>query len=149
PRLRAGNAVLPRYLTGRYRSGQTGRTVNPLANAFSGSNPLLPRLAVKLINTCSAVDCPLRLENSRSCTETHEKPPKCMYFWQRMAASFDPCRRCPYPSGESKAHIRSHHQPAESFASSFALLTILVARCHAAIFVGFPASFLTFVMRRP
>ncbi len=28
--------------TGRYRSGQTGRTVNPLAYAFSGSNPLLP-----------------------------------------------------------------------------------------------------------
>ena len=27
---------------GRYRSGQTGRTVNPLAYAFSGSNPLLP-----------------------------------------------------------------------------------------------------------
>lgn len=30
--------------TGRYRSGQTGRTVNPLAYAFSGSNPLLPIL---------------------------------------------------------------------------------------------------------
>src|SRR4051812_49255951 len=29
-------------VTGRYRSGQTGRTVNPLAYAFSGSNPLLP-----------------------------------------------------------------------------------------------------------
>ena len=31
----AGNA-------GRYRSGQTGRTVNPLAYAFTGSNPVLP-----------------------------------------------------------------------------------------------------------
>ena len=29
---------------GRYRSGQTGWTVNPLAHAFSGSNPLLPKL---------------------------------------------------------------------------------------------------------
>ena len=28
--------------TGRYRSGQTGRTVNPLAYAFAGSNPALP-----------------------------------------------------------------------------------------------------------
>ena len=28
--------------TGRYRSGQTGRTVNPLAYAFTGSNPVLP-----------------------------------------------------------------------------------------------------------
>jgi hypothetical protein len=27
---------------GRYRSGQTGQTVNLLAYAFSGSNPLLP-----------------------------------------------------------------------------------------------------------
>ena len=27
---------------GRYRSGQTGRTVNPLAYAFDGSNPSLP-----------------------------------------------------------------------------------------------------------
>jgi hypothetical protein len=27
---------------GRYRSGQTGRTVNPLAYAFAGSNPALP-----------------------------------------------------------------------------------------------------------
>src|ERR1700709_1063467 len=30
--------------TGRYRSGQTGRTVNPLAYAFVGSNPTLPTL---------------------------------------------------------------------------------------------------------
>ena len=30
--------------TGRYRSGQTGRTVNPLAFAFAGSNPALPIL---------------------------------------------------------------------------------------------------------
>ena len=29
---------------GRYRSGQTGQTVNLLAYAFSGSNPLLPML---------------------------------------------------------------------------------------------------------
>ena len=29
-------------ITGRYRSGQTGRTVNPLAYAFAGSNPALP-----------------------------------------------------------------------------------------------------------
>ena len=30
--------------TGRYRSGQTGRTVNPLAYAFAGSNPALPTI---------------------------------------------------------------------------------------------------------
>jgi hypothetical protein len=30
--------------TGRYRSGQTGRTVNPLAYAFKGSNPFLPTI---------------------------------------------------------------------------------------------------------
>ena len=29
-------------IMGRYRSGQTGQTVNLLAHAFSGSNPLLP-----------------------------------------------------------------------------------------------------------
>ncbi|CAN5599460.1 hypothetical protein BH20VER3_BH20VER3_23480 [soil metagenome] len=29
---------------GRYRSGQTGRTVNPLAYAFAGSNPALPTI---------------------------------------------------------------------------------------------------------
>ena len=27
---------------GRFRSGQTGRTVNPLAYAFAGSSPALP-----------------------------------------------------------------------------------------------------------
>jgi hypothetical protein len=32
----------PNLLKGRYRSGQTGRTVNPLAYAFTGSNPVLP-----------------------------------------------------------------------------------------------------------
>ena len=32
----------PFLATGRYRSGQTGRTVNPLAYAFVGSNPTLP-----------------------------------------------------------------------------------------------------------
>ena len=31
-----------RSFPGRYRSGQTGQTVNLLAYAFSGSNPLLP-----------------------------------------------------------------------------------------------------------
>lgn len=35
-------SLYQRSPTGRYRSGQTGRTVNPLAYAFSGSNPLLP-----------------------------------------------------------------------------------------------------------
>jgi hypothetical protein len=30
---------------GRYRSGQTGRTVNPLAYAFAGSNPALPTIS--------------------------------------------------------------------------------------------------------
>src|SRR5436190_11992952 len=30
---------------GRYRSGQTGRTVNPLAYAFTGSNPVLPTIS--------------------------------------------------------------------------------------------------------
>ena len=29
-------------LAGRYRSGQTGQTVNLLAHAFEGSNPSLP-----------------------------------------------------------------------------------------------------------
>ena len=32
------------FITGRYRSGQTGQTVNLLANAFAGSNPALPIL---------------------------------------------------------------------------------------------------------
>ena len=36
---------------GRYRSGQTGRTVNPLAYAFKGSNPFLPTIS----QTCSSV----------------------------------------------------------------------------------------------
>src|ERR1700739_1944766 len=31
-------------ITGRYRSGQTGQTVNLLAHAFAGSNPALPIL---------------------------------------------------------------------------------------------------------
>ena len=38
------NARLYRQ-AGRYRSGQTGRTVNPLAYAFVGSNPTLPIFA--------------------------------------------------------------------------------------------------------
>src|SRR5207237_10763533 len=38
---------------GRYRSGQTGRTVNPLAYAFSGSNPLLPTLYRAQLSTAS------------------------------------------------------------------------------------------------
>ena len=29
---------------GRYRSGQTGQTVNLLAHAFAGSNPALPTI---------------------------------------------------------------------------------------------------------
>jgi hypothetical protein len=45
---------------------------------------------------------------------------------------------------------RSRHQPGESFASSFALLTILfrslVACSHATIFVGFPESFPTLLI---
>ncbi len=36
---------------GRYRSGQTGRTVNPLAYAFVGSNPTLPTPALQF--SCS------------------------------------------------------------------------------------------------
>ena len=34
--------INPSHRSGRYRSGQTGRTVNPLAYAFAGSNPALP-----------------------------------------------------------------------------------------------------------
>ena len=35
-------------ITGRYRSGQTGQTVNLLAHAFAGSNPALPNpLSIK------------------------------------------------------------------------------------------------------
>ena len=34
---------------GRYRSGQTGETVNLLAHAFSGSNPLLPNAVLLLL----------------------------------------------------------------------------------------------------
>jgi hypothetical protein len=34
--------------TGRYRSGQTGQTVNLLAYAFAGSNPALPILRSSL-----------------------------------------------------------------------------------------------------
>jgi hypothetical protein len=40
---KAGKCEL-RIVPGRYRSGQTGQTVNLLAYAFSGSNPLLPIL---------------------------------------------------------------------------------------------------------
>ena len=61
PRIEA--APLPKK--GRYRSGQTGRTVNPLAYAFVGSNPTLPIYPVKagksaLVRTTSF------LQNSRS-----------------------------------------------------------------------------------
>src|SRR5438067_2011513 len=42
------NARLKR-LAGRYRSGQTGRTVNPLAYAFVGSNPTLPIYSALLL----------------------------------------------------------------------------------------------------
>ena len=42
-RLRARTYKAPPFPEpGRYRSGQTGRTVNPLAYAFAGSNPALP-----------------------------------------------------------------------------------------------------------
>jgi hypothetical protein len=34
--------------TGRFRSGQTGQTVNLLAYAFAGSNPALPILIADL-----------------------------------------------------------------------------------------------------
>ena len=44
-RLREGARInRPLRRAGRYRSGQTGRTVNPLAYAFTGSNPVLPTL---------------------------------------------------------------------------------------------------------
>ncbi len=33
-----------KYDVGRYRSGQTGLTVNQLAYAFGGSNPSLPKI---------------------------------------------------------------------------------------------------------
>ena len=40
-----GGSLIPqRRRTGRYRSGQTGQTVNLLAYAFNGSNPFLPTL---------------------------------------------------------------------------------------------------------
>jgi hypothetical protein len=38
----SGQAYINARTKGRYRSGQTGRTVNPLAYAFAGSNPALP-----------------------------------------------------------------------------------------------------------
>ena len=41
---------------GRYRSGQTGETVNLLAYAFSGSNPLLPNLLGSTMVVHSAVN---------------------------------------------------------------------------------------------
>src|SRR5208283_6018114 len=37
---------------GRYRSGQTGQTVNLLAYAFSGSNPLLPMALLEPFFEC-------------------------------------------------------------------------------------------------
>ena len=40
-------------LPGRYRSGQTGRTVNPLAYAFAGSNPALPTFSFEPARTMS------------------------------------------------------------------------------------------------
>ena len=36
--------------TGRFRSGQTGQTVNLLAYAFAGSNPALPSLSSLIVN---------------------------------------------------------------------------------------------------
>ena len=43
-------------MMGRYRSGQTGETVNLLAYAFSGSNPLLPNLLGSTMVVHSAVN---------------------------------------------------------------------------------------------
>jgi hypothetical protein len=37
-------ASVASILPGRYRSGQTGQTVNLLAYAFNGSNPFLPTI---------------------------------------------------------------------------------------------------------
>src|SRR6266516_5312254 len=37
------------FVAGRYRSGQTGRTVNPLAYAFAGSNPALPNFQPTIV----------------------------------------------------------------------------------------------------
>ena len=34
-------------IMGRYRSGQTGQTVNLLAYAFAGSNPALPTILLR------------------------------------------------------------------------------------------------------
>ncbi len=38
---------------GRFRSGQTGQTVNLLAYAFSGSNPLLPMFSPSFHVLCA------------------------------------------------------------------------------------------------
>ena len=59
-----------RAQTGRYRSGQTGRTVNPLAYAFTGSNPVLPtifakRKVVTFRQDENLFDCPARSANGK------------------------------------------------------------------------------------
>ena len=54
------------WLWGRYRSGQTGQTVNLLAHAFEGSNPSLP--------TICALPCGV-FKNTRGCSSMVERQP--------------------------------------------------------------------------
>ena len=49
------NVTLPQGKRGRYRSGQTGRTVNPLAYAFAGSNPALPTIPSRKVRVLQRV----------------------------------------------------------------------------------------------
>ena len=76
---------IPRAKTGRYRSGQTGQTVNLLAYAFAGSNPALPIFSQL---GCS-VRCPQRRDqigSKRKSAETADSAaPVCRQ--RRLASS--------------------------------------------------------------
>ena len=51
-------------IMGRYRSGQTGETVNLLAFAFSGSNPLLPNCQSRIVVDCAGFVNRIRKDTS-------------------------------------------------------------------------------------
>ena len=53
---RIARAYINALPEGRYRSGQTGRTVNPLAYAFAGSNPALPSLLYYIVQYGSGLN---------------------------------------------------------------------------------------------
>jgi hypothetical protein len=68
-------------ITGRYRSGQTGQTVNLLAHAFAGSNPALPILR----HLASSAASDFALLNTKSTL-----PPLWLRRTSRMASPTSP-----------------------------------------------------------